>query len=165
MRIPVELTYEMVEKRHPQELKKLIKKLRASSSKQKDADPKLMEFEYSYAMSCGVSYNGKEFFDHIAAGTLPKVERPSTVEDKVKDWLERATGVGLNAKIGRWSGHEFVPNPPELEEAFRRDAESEVAKEARINAMSDTERQQETDEIVKELMTFGGFVGFRTFGK
>jgi hypothetical protein len=158
MRIPVELTYEMVAERHPAELEKIIKQLRKSKSKMKDADPKGMRFEYSYAMRCDISYRGDEFFDAIANGTLDQPKRPTTVEGKVADWVERSTPVALKATLGRWYGYEVVPNPPELEETFRRDAEEEVKRETRIANMTPAERNDETQRILSELSGGGGFL-------
>lgn len=161
MRIPVTLTYAEVEKRHPQELKRLIEQLRKSKSKQKDADPTGMTFEYNYAMRCE-GFTGAQVLDHLS-GVKPLPERKKfvTVEEKVADWMERATPVNLTGKLGRWYGCERVPNPPELEENFRLDAEREVAEEQRRASLTDEEREAETQEILRQLSGMGGFVGFR----
>lgn len=152
----VNLTYEEVEKRHPQELAKLIDTLRGSTSKQKNENPKKMQFSYHYALS-GKSYT----LDEVIAGVPGREPRPETEDEFVEDYLARATPVTLQAKLGRWWGAERVPNPPELEIEFRRWAEQDAREKARINRMT---RKQKDDEVAELLSGLSGSPGFFAVG-
>lgn len=153
MRIPVELTYEDVEERHPQQLINLICKLRNSSSVMRYADPKHFVFEYQYAMRVeGMS--GTEFLNRAVTGKLPK-PKLDTVEAKVKDWLERATPVRLHAKMGRWNGSEEVPNPPELEQSLIKDAEKELEREKYYASLTKEDRNKEMKRLLNQLSADG----------
>lgn len=149
----MELTYEDVETRHPQQLVNLICQLRNSSSVMRYADPKHFVFEYHYAMRVeGMS--GVEFMSRASTGTLTK-PKLDTVEAKVKDWLERATPVRLHAKMGRWNGSEEVPNPPELEETFIKNAERELERENYYSSLTEEDRNKEMKRLLNQLSADG----------
>lgn len=141
MRIPIELTYNEVEKRHPTELKSLISDLRNSSSKMKDSDPAHMSFEYAYGLTCGILVNPR-----------------GTVDEKVADWMSRVGKVTLVGKLGKWRGYKTVPNPVELEQHFRSEALKEAEREKEWNSLSEEERLAERQKILRELSRDNGFI-------
>lgn len=139
MRIPVTLTYAEVEKRHPQELKRLIEQLRKSKSKHKDADPTGMTFEYNYAMRCE-GFTGAQVLDHLS-GVKPLPERKKfvTVEDSP------LAKIGADGKPERF---ELYVGGMELANGYSEQDDWRIQQEA-------FERQGVVDEDFIEALKYG----------
>jgi hypothetical protein len=150
------LSYEEVIKRHPTEVTKILTNLRKGKSKNREATA--IELDWSY--ECCVQIKGYTLAEVFGGVVEADQEERSelSVDDRVADQVSRTT-VWLQAKLNRWCGQsDPIPAPPELVQGLRDKFEEEDREQARLKAMTLTERQEKIDELLGQLSKNPGFM-------
>lgn len=146
-------------RRHPVEVAEIVSKLRKGKSKHREADPAALTWTYQASVLIESSgsfedlISGKMELDEDEWDALP-------LEEKVADQV-RLTNTAIYASLGRWSiGSDVIPNPPEVETNARAGFIEEAAEQARADAMTPDEREQEIASLLGQLSGNRGFMAF-----
>jgi hypothetical protein len=155
----LEIDYKTAKKRYPNEVQEVIKKVRSGKSKNKNTDPELWAWGFSWSIQIG-GINGGDFAKMIAGQMdFPKAAEPKTADEEVADEAGRSI-VYLAAKVGnaRCSSNTRIDYPDEIANQVRESIEKRNAEKARFNALSPGEQARETNDLLRQLSRSPGFV-------
>lgn len=155
------LSYEEMLRRHPAEVAGIVAKIRKGKSKHREADPATLTWTYQ---ACVLIENSGSFADFLN-GKMERTERKweaMSLEEKVADQMRR-TNTCVCASLGRWYGSsDVIASPPELEQNARAALYAEAAENARLDAMTPDEREEEIADLLGQLSGSPGFAMFGT---
>ncbi len=167
----VQISYDEVKRRFPDEVDLIMAKLRKSSSKEKHRDEEDLRWEFSWGQQIQM-YT----FDQVFKGkperakTFPELFEEATREN-VLFFLGESIIWGINGRVGRWSGsgtpqmQKLHPLPNEILDLYVDMYNKQIIEQKRIASLSPKERDQEVQECLRQLRGSSGFVELRIGGK
>jgi len=147
-------TYAEVTRDYPKAVDAIMAKLRSGTSKEKSASPEDLEWSYSY----GIAVQSQSFQDMLSNIGKPRAPKKVTPEEAVD-----AMGfvVSLRGKIRRWWAWEVVTGVPKVIRDYQIGLERKArTKQATFDALPDSEKQKQTDDVISKLFGMGGFAAF-----
>ena len=142
------ITYQHAVDNYPEQVKEVMAKLRKGKSKEKNAEPNQLKWQYDWWVSCGRAMSFSEVVEGIGKPLPPE----PTIDEKVNEY-SRNCMVGLSATIGRWYGRStrLSNTPPEIIQQQRECLSKMAEDKRRFDALPKHKQEQEINGLINEL--------------
>lgn len=160
------ILYEEVKARFPKEVDLILKKLRKSSSKEKNRSVEELTWEFTWAQRIK-AFSFAEMITQQREKTFGEIYEVATREN-VRIFLDDSIMWRVGARIGRWvasgSPQDSRKAPDEIIDLYVKTFNDQIAERKRIAALTPEEKQAEVEAALKALRDQPGFVEI-SFGK
>lgn len=153
----LDIPYEVALTRHPEVVNACIDQVRAGKSKDKNTDPATWRWTYSW----GTRVEATTLERLLRDG--PKEWSKMNVDQRVKDQVMRSLPVWLmgtppNKRTCGRADLEPTYMPDEVQEWIRKGVTEQFDEEQRVAGLSEEQRQEELEAMLRELRKGKGFV-------
>lgn len=154
----LKMTYQVALAAYPKETQELLKTLRSSRSKNKNADPTECYFEITYRLSTRVA--GMSLGELL--GGVRKTEIEPTIDAQVAEFKANAVGY-LILSIGKYETSIELDKLPQIAvDHYRRritkDHEEETERRNYYNSLTPEEKEADFNKTISKLQGYGGFM-------
>lgn len=155
----LQIPYDEVKKRFPQEVDLIMSKLRKSTSIRKQLPEEDLTWEFSW----GQRVQGLSFQDLIDGKQEKKFHElyPAADQDNVREFLGDSISWGIMGRAGKWSygtPEQRDDVPIEIIDLYVKMYTDQIIERKRIEGLTPEEKHAEREAVLKALRRSPGFV-------